>query len=152
MKKITLENLMLEYSVAFDTVKMTQEKLKQSILSLNETQVLEEEKGYLLFSYKTRKMALFCDEDMNRMRVISPITSYSVLAPKIKDSLMGANFHTALDARYGVYEDTLYAVFLHPLFSLQKDDFEAALVQLSNLVLNFSKTYSSAQIKFTSTK
>ena len=97
-------------------------------------------------------MALYSDEEYNRMRIISPITEYSSLAPSIKDSLMNSNFHLALDARYGVTEDTLYAAFLHPLSSLTVEDFESALKQVSNLATSFAKTYSSAQIKFTKKK
>ena len=152
MKKNTLKNLMQEHSLSQSTSKMTQEKLQNLIHISLDTEVIEEEKGYILFKYLGTKMALLSDEEYNRMRIISPITKYSILAPKIKDSLMNSNFHLALDARYAVSEDSLYAAFLHPLSSLTGEDFQSALKQVHNLSISFGKTYSSAQIEFTNKK
>jgi len=153
MKKYTLKDLMQESLAGSDiSEKMTHEKLKLLVHQLKGVQVLEEEEGYIFFTYLGKKMALLSDEKYNRMRVISPITKYSVLAPKIKDSLMSANFHSTLDARYSVSEDTLYAAFMHALISLTTEDFLSAIKQVSNLSKNFGSTYSSAQISFTSKK
>lgn len=152
MKKNTLKNLMKEHSFSVNESKTTQETIENLIHTSKDIQVLEEEKGYIRFKYLGTKMAFFSDENYNRMRIISPITSYSNLAPKIKDSLMDSNFHLALDARYAVSEDTLYAAFLHPLSSLVAEDFESAMKQVYNLVVSFAKTYSSAQIQFTKKK
>lgn len=152
MKKYTLKNLMQEQTPQESNSSMTQKLLENLIYLSDETEVVEAQEGYLFFKYLGTKMILLSDEEYNRMRVISPITTYSLLAPKIKDSLMGANFHSALDARYGVSEDTLYAAFIHPLSSLDENDFKSALVQVNNLAKNFGKTYSSAQIEFTNKK
>lgn len=152
MKKNTLKNLMQDHSSEHNESQMTQEKLESFIATSIETDILEEKKGYVLFKYLGTKMALLTDEHHNRMRIISPITNYSVLAPKIKDSLMNSNFHLALDARYAVSEDTLFAVYLHPLSSLTDEDFQSALKQVYNLATSFGKTYSSAQIEFTKKK
>ena len=152
MKKNTLKNLMKEHSSSVNESIMTQETIENIINTSINIQVLEKEKGYVLFKYLGTKMALLSDENYNRMRIISPITKYSSLAPKIKDALMDSNFHLALDARYAVSEDTLYAAFLHPLSSLVTEDFESALKQVYNLAISFGKTYSSAQIEFTKKK
>ncbi|MDF1878969.1 hypothetical protein JHD46_04870 [Sulfurimonas sp. SAG-AH-194-C20] len=152
MKKYTLKNVMDEQIAHDNQAQMTQKKIQTILRNQLETEVLEEEPGYTLFKYSNTKMALYPDEEFNRVRIISPITQYSSLAPKIKDSLMDANFHSALDCRYGVTEDTLYAAFLHPLSSLTKEDFLGALKQVHNLAKSFGKTYSSAQIAFTKQK
>ncbi|MDA7816736.1 hypothetical protein N9A28_00940 [Sulfurimonas sp.] len=152
MKKHTLRNLMQSYSSEIGEVKMDQEEIENIINTSKNIEVLREEKGYIFFQYLDVKMELYSDEDYNRMRVISAITKYSNLAPKIKDSLMDSNFHLALDTRYGVADDTLYSVFMHPLFSLTRDDFESALEQVYNLAKSFGKTYRSAQIEFTKKK
>jgi hypothetical protein len=152
MKKYTLKKLMQESSLGASESQMTQQRLESLIRNSQEYEVLEDEPGYLLFKYLGTKMALLCDEQHNRMRLISPITNYSSLAPKIKDSIMMANFQSALDARYGVWEDTLYTAFLHSLSSLHEDDFLSALKQVHNLAQSFGKTYSSAQIEFTKKK
>lgn len=152
MKTYTLKNLMDEQAAHDNEDLMTAKKLQGILKNQLETQILEEEPGYVLFKYSNTKIALYPDEEFNRMRIIAPITQYSSLAPKIKDSLMDANFHSALDCRYGVTEDTLFALFLHPLSSLTHTDFLSALKQVHNLAKSFGKTYSSAQIAFTKKK
>ena len=150
--KNTLKNLMQEHLQEQTEFSMTQEKIQNHIEFCKDSVVIEQEKGYTLFKYLGVRMALLCDDEYNRMRIISPITKYSDLAPKIKDSLMDANFHLALDARYAVTEDTLYAAFLHPLSSLQVQDLESAIKQVYNLATSFGTTYRSAQIEFTKKK
>lgn len=144
MKTHTLKNLIQK-----DPSSMTQEELEQLVSKDINVTVLEEEKGYVLFKYLGVKMALLSDEAHDRMRIISPITKYSNLAPNIKDALMNANFHSALDARYAVTEDTLYSCFIHPLSTLDKEDLNSALKQVCNLASSFGKTYSSGQLEFT---
>jgi len=152
MKKYTLKNLIKEHSSKLVESKMTEVYLHNLIKNSIDTEVIEEQKSYLFFKYLGTKMLLLCDENHNRMRIISSITDYSSLAPKIKDSLMHSNFHLALDARYGVSEDVLYAAYIHPLSTLNTEDFQNALKQVYNLVSTFGKTYSSGQLEFTSKK
>lgn len=147
MEKYTLKDLMKKESPTIAKTPMNEDKMQSLVTNL--TQVLEKQKGYMLFRHRGVKMALLSDEEHNRMRIISPITKYSVLAPKIKDSLMHSNFHLALDARYAVSEDTLYSAFIHPLSSLTPEELESALKQVANLSLSFGKTYSSGQLDFT---
>jgi len=144
MNKHTLKNLITKTPGS-----MTQEQMEKFVRIDINVEVLEEEKGYILFKYLGVKMALLSDEEHNRMRIISPITKYSPLAPTIKDSLMNSNFHLALDARYAVSEDTLYACFIHPLSSLTEEDLDSGLKQVCNLSSSFGKTYSSGQLEFT---
>lgn len=150
MKNHTLKSLIEKESSAFSDTQMTEEKL-QGFVKEN-TEVINEEKGYVHFKYQGMKMALLSDIEHNRMRIISPITAYSKLSPKIKDSLMHSNFHLALDARYAVSEDTLYACFIHPLSTLRQEDLKSALTQVLNLTISFGKTYSSGQLDFTNKK
>ena len=144
MKTHTLKNLINK-----DPSSMTQEKMEELVSKDINVTILEEEKGYILFKYLGIKMALLSDEEHDRMRIISPITKYSNLAPTIKDSLMNSNFHLALDARYAVTEDTLHSCFIHPLSSLTAEDLSSALKQVCNLASSFGKTYSSGQLEFT---
>jgi len=150
MKNYTLKDLIKKKPIVLDQTQMTQEKMEAYVLQ--NAQVLGEEEGYILFRFQGVKMALISDEELNRMRIIAPITQYSDLAPKIKDSLMHSNFHLALDARYAVSEDTLYAAFIHPLSTLAQEDLQSALQQVYNLHSSFGKTYSSGQLDFTNKK
>jgi len=149
MNKHTLKNLM-NTNIYESIPVMTQENLHALVSNSLNTQVLQDEEiGYLVFKYLDVKMALMSDSEHNRMRIVSPITKYSGLSPNIKDSLMNSNFHSALDARYAVSEDTLYACFIHPLSSLSIEDLNSALNQVCNLASSFGKTYSSGQLEFT---
>mgnify|MGYP000598337448 CR=1 FL=1 len=150
MKKHTLKSLIEKKPIVLNATQMTQEKME--VFVMQHAQIINEEIGYLLFRFQGVKMALISDEEHNRMRIIAPITQYSNLAPKIKDSLMQSNFHLALDARYAVSEDTLYAAFIHPLSTLAQEDLESALNQVYNLTSSFGKTYSSGQLDFTNKK
>lgn len=150
MKNYTLKSLINKESSSTGHTQMTEESMQNFVR--DNTEVISEEKGYVYFKYLEMKMVLLYDSEHNRMRIISPITDYSRLAPKIKDNLMHANFHKTLDARYAVSEDTLYACFIHPLSTLTQDDLESALKQVSNLRLGFGKTYSSGQLDFTNKK
>ena len=149
MNKHTLKGLLDTSPTKTSASDMTQEKMEELVSNSINTTVLEEEKGYILFKYLGVKIALLSDIEHNRMRLISPITKYSSLAPNIKDSLMNSNFHLALDARYAVTEDTLYSCFMHPLSSLTQEDLNSALNQVCNLASSFGKTYSSGQLEFT---
>ncbi len=147
MKTHTLKNL-----IKNNPTGMTQKTMENIVRKDIKTQIIEEEKGYILFTYLNVKMALMSDEVHDRMRIVSPITKYSALAQNIKDNLMYSNFHLALDARYAVSEDVLYSCFIHPLSSLNKDDLTSALKQVCNLASSFGKTYSSGQLEFTKKK
>lgn len=150
MKNHTLKSLIHKESSSTVDTRMTEESLLSFVHDNSE--IISEEKGYVYFKYLEIKMVLLYDCEHNRMRIIAPITVYSELAPKIKDNLMDANFHKALDARYAVSEDTLYACFIHPLSTLTQEDLASALKQVSNLKLSFGKTYSSGQLDFTNKK
>ena len=152
MNRFTLEKLMDEYANTQAKELTTYLKLFSELNAIAEVVIIEQAEGFVLFRYLEKKMVLLTNSEFNRMRVISPITEFQSLAPKIKDDLMEANFHSTLDARYAVAEDTLYAAFMHPLSSLTINDFKSALKQVYNLNKNFAKTYSSAQIEFTKKK
>ena len=152
MNKYTLEKLMQEYASKEAKESTSYLKLFSLLHTVEEVEIIEQAEGFVLFRYLEKKMVLLTNSEFNRMRVISPITEFTSLAPKIKDDLMQANFHSTLDARYAVAEDTLYAAFMHPLDTLNPEDFKSALKQVYNLNKNFAKTYSSAQIEFTKKK
>lgn len=150
MKNYTLKNLLNNESALNRENQMSEKKMQSFVGEI--TEVIHAEKGYMYFKYQGLKVVLLSDEEHNRMRIISPITAYSKLAPKIKDHLMHSNFHKALDARYAVSEDTLYAAFIHPLSTLTQEDLESAMKQVANLTSSFGKTYSSGQLDFTNKK
>ena len=125
---------------------MTQNKMEKIVI--DNVNVIKHKKGHVLFSYKGIEVALISDIKHNRMRFISPITSYSSLSSVALESIMKSNFHLALDARYAVSRDTVYSAFIHPLSSLTKKELLSALNQVVTLAHTFGTTYTSGGLVF----
>ena len=101
------------------------------------------------FEIGGRAMLLVADERANRMRLIAPIVETQGLGAEEYLSMMLANYHTSLDARYALTrEGAIVAVFLHPLASLQASDLRSALSQVAQLAETFGSTYNSGAILF----
>lgn len=125
---------------------MTQDEMEKIVTE--KVEVINQEKGYIVFMYRKTKMALISDVTHDRMRIIAPITEYPALTSEIKDAVMESNFRLALDARYAVSNGTLYSAYIHPLSPLTKQELESALGQVSKLALTFGSTYSSGELSF----
>jgi hypothetical protein len=95
-------------------------------------------------------MACLTDPGYDRMRIIAPITELAELDDATKDAVLEANFHTALDARYGSSNGLLFAAFLHPLSSLDDALAHSALDQVASLVRTFGSQFTSGEIEFSS--
>ena len=95
-----------------------------------------------------RTVLVLADVGSDRMRIFTPIIPATDLSPVQIQSILLANFHTALAARYARSEDALVAVFVHPLSSLDEDYLRSALSQVATLANNFGTTYSSGALDF----
>jgi hypothetical protein len=104
--------------------------------------------GVVQFEYESVPMMAISDPRHDRMRIIAPVARYSEVSREQLDRMMEANFHTALDARYGVSRGIVYAAFLHPLSSLDTTGVQSALEQVANLALTYGKSYSSGELRF----
>ena len=62
--------------------------------------------------------------------------------------MLEANFHSALDAKYSMFEGFVISVYTHPLRELTRDQFVDAMGQVVNLAQNFGTTYSSTSLIF----
>ncbi len=87
-------------------------------------------------------------EAHNRMRVIAPVAEVEKLDREALIRMMRANFSSALDVRYAVFEGVVWAAFLHPLDSLRARDLRSALDQVATLVKTTGTTYSSSGLRF----
>ncbi len=96
----------------------------------------------------TRPVVVLADQTNNRMRIVAPVAAASEMSAQQVQIVLLANFHTALDARYALSEDTLVSVFVHPLGSLSEDDLRSGLSQVATLADTFGTTYSSGIIGF----
>ncbi len=129
-----------------DKNSMTQDEMERIVI--DNVELIEQKKGYVVFEYKKVKMVLISDVKHDRMRIIAPITDYSELTAEQKDVIMESNFHRALDARYAVSNGVLYSAFIHPMSLLIQKELEDALNQVSTLALTFGSSYSSGELSF----
>lgn len=93
-------------------------------------------------------MMVLASEPHDRMRAFTPIGDETTLQDAPLRILMEANFDRALDARYAIFQNRLYSVYLHPLSSLTKDQLANALDQVATLAQTYGTTYSSSSLQF----
>ncbi|MEO0975570.1 MAG: hypothetical protein AAFX85_20965, partial [Pseudomonadota bacterium] len=65
------------------------------------------------------------------------------VSPELLRRLMQANFDTALDARYAIARNTVWATFIHPLSPLSEEELLSALAQTISIARSYGSTYSS---------
>ena len=108
----------------------------------------EGRKGYWQFKVGTVVVTVITDEKADRMRIIIPIIESEKLDEEILYRIMQANFDSTLDARYAIAKNILCSAYLHPLASLDDEQFILAIGQTINLVSSFGTSYSSGLLNF----
>lgn len=93
-------------------------------------------------------VTIVTDPGADRMRAMVPIRSAEGMAPEEMLRVMQANFDTALDARYAVAQGRLWAVFIHPLSPLEKDQFISALGQTVNIAKTYGSLYTGGALSY----
>jgi len=88
-------------------------------------------------------LLLVYDISADRMRVIAPVAESGALSAEETMRLMQANFDSALDARYAVAKGYVWAVFLHPLSSIDGSEFGSGVAQTVNLVTTYGTSFNS---------
>ena len=69
------------------------------------------------------------------------IRSVESLSEKELMRMMQAKFDTALDARYAIAQGKLWAIFIHPLSPLEKEQYISALAQTVNLAQTYGSLF-----------
>lgn len=100
------------------------------------------------FAYKQRPLICVYDENANRMRIISPIVETKDLEEKHLLNALVANFHSALDIKYALSDEVMWAVFIHPLRELTEHQVTDAINQVYTASITFGSTYSSTNLVF----
>lgn len=98
--------------------------------------------------YGQRLLYVITDESANRMRIFTPILEEEKLEEGQLKKMLEANFHSALDAKYSLYEGLVISVYTHPLKELQSDQFIDAMQQVVSLADTFGGSYSSTTVIF----
>ncbi|QDI74652.1 MULTISPECIES: hypothetical protein [Leisingera] len=88
------------------------------------------------------------DPAADRMRAMVPLRPAEGLTAEELMRMMQANFDTALDARYAVARGQLWAVFIHPLSALQKDQLISGLGQTVNIARTYGTLYTGGALQF----
>ncbi len=88
-------------------------------------------------------LALVFDVGADRMRLMLPVAGADELSEAMLRRLLQANFDTALDARYAIARDTLWATFIHPLSPLSEEELLSAISQTVSIARSYGSTFSS---------
>ena len=100
------------------------------------------------FTIKNVPFICIADSTYNRMRIISPIANSNRLTDKLKTAALMANFHTALDVKYAISDNVLWAAFIHPLKELSQKQLLDAVSQVYYANVNFGTSFSSTSLVF----
>jgi hypothetical protein len=104
--------------------------------------------GHWQFIVGDTQIICLTDELHNRMRIMTPIIGTDKLTPAQTTKCLEANFHTALDIKYAISDGVVWAVFMHPLKELTKQQVEDAIQQVYAGAQNFGTSYSSSNLYF----
>lgn len=125
---------------------MTIERLSQIILALDPD--ARSNVSQIFLTIEDVPLVLVADIASDRMRVMAPIRSADGLDEEDLRRMMQANFDTALDARYAIAQDRLWAVFIHPFQSLEKDQLISGIGQTVNLALTYGNLYTGGALAY----
>ncbi len=112
----------------------------------------EGEEGRWSFELYGVSMLMVTDESADRMRIIAPIVESAQLNEKDLRFLLEVNFERALDAKYTIWRETVWATYVHPLSALTRDEFQGAVRQVSNLHRTWGTSYSSTELFYGTTQ
>ena len=125
---------------------MNERKIEKVFKKLNlET---EGDEGVWMVNFSERWVLVFADDAADRMRIFTPVINRDEIGSDEWERMLEANFHTALDAKYGLYNEYVISVFSHPLSYLDEFQIISALEQVVNLADTFGTSYASTSILF----
>lgn len=125
---------------------MNNQRLAELIQRLDKT--VQGKPGYWVFVIEGREVSVITDEGADRMRIIVPVAPTRNIEKDLLYRLMQANFDSALDARYAIANEIIWAAFIHPLSDLGDKEFLSGLGQTVNLALTYGDSYSSGALIF----
>lgn len=109
---------------------------------------VEGDLGVWQIDFMEHILLVITDEKANRMRIFTPIIEEKDLDATELRKLLIANFHSALDAKYSLYNGYVISTFTHPLQELTKHQLIDAMKQVATLAKNYGTTYSSTDLIF----
>jgi len=131
---------------AEENAMMTPERMLAVIAEVGDD--LQAEGNVAEFSFQGVPLVLVFDVKADRMRLVSPIIEVQHLADGQLEAAMEANFHQALDARYAISNEVVWAAFIHPLSDLSPDLLTSAVRQVAIARATFGREYTSGALVF----
>ncbi len=125
---------------------MTLSRMAEIVFALDDKAVSQ---GNLFqLTIEEAPVLIITDPANDRMRAMVPIRSAEGLTEDELMRMMRANFDTALDARYAVAQGQVWAVFIHPLAALERDQFILGLGQTVNVAKTYGSLYTGGAMQF----
>jgi len=140
------KNKQLLKRIVEEELSMNANKMKDILKSLNIE--FEQKNNTISYNLQGYSMTIIYDVNADRMRIVCPIVKVKDITKDHISQAMEANYHTALDARYAISNDIVWAVFIHPLSDLSEKLFTSALEQTLYTAATFGKEYSSGALNF----
>lgn len=125
---------------------MTLERLSKIIFTLDEQ--AQSNGPHFQMTIGDVPVLILTDVNADRMRAMVPIRAAKDMTPDEVLRVMQANFDTALDARYAIAQGKLWGAFIHPLSSLEKDEFISGLGQTVNIAKTYGTLFSGGSLSF----
>lgn len=149
-KQIVLVSLSLFslITIAQNTMEEPMSIGKMDSIFRAEAEEIDGEGGTWQLFYGNRIVFILSDEVHNRMRIFTPIGAEEDLEAGQQKAMLEANFHSALDAKYCLYNGFIVSVYTHPLKELTTNQLKEALAQVVILANNFGESYSSTDLVF----
>ncbi len=94
------------------------------------------------------QLLVVTDVTNGRMRIMTPIAPAESLPAEALMRLMQANFDSALDARYAIAQDLVWATFIHSLDDVSVREIASGMLQTKTLRDTFGTTFSSGALSF----
>ncbi len=100
------------------------------------------------FTVEDVPVVIFFNPVQDRMRAVVAIRPLDGMGPNELLRVLQANFDTALDARYAIANNQLWATFIHPLSSLERDQLISGIGQTVNIARTYGTIYSGGALSF----
>jgi hypothetical protein len=121
--------------------RMTQERL-HAIIS-EAAQEVRVQGNVIAFRLGEIQLFGVSDATADRMRIFAPVKPLDEATSEELLAALHANFHTVLDARYAISNGVIFAVYLHPLSPLTREQILSAMRQVAAARASFGGSYSS---------
>lgn len=138
----------LSFTLSAQSISDGMNNKKMEAIMKSEVPEIEGALGNWQMVYGERLLLVLTDEGNNRMRIFSPVVEEKDLEEGQLKKMLEANFHSALDAKYSLYNGFVISVYTHPLKELQKDQLIDAMRQVVVLADTFGTSYTSTSLIF----